>query len=157
MEPFKENPSVDLLEKIKSTLINKISSDELSSIFSEISQLYPEQKLEDLLPSQSEVTKHFPLNRHFIILFYLFQPLHIDFEKDGETIRFELPDGQLIINCMKEISELVDALDKAPESEEARNKAIKVLESSGVSCLKIKKFFEDLNNKDKDTNVSHEI
>lgn len=160
MDLFKENPSVDLLEKIKSTLKNKQSSNEsneFNSIFTEISQLYPEQKLEDLLPSQSDVTKHYPLNRHFIILFYSFHPTHIDFEKDGETIKFELPNSLLIIECMREISEFVDALDKAPEYEEARNKAIEVLESSGVSCLKIKKFFEDLDSKDKNTNVSQEI
>jgi hypothetical protein len=157
IELFKDNPSVDLLVKIKSSLINKLSSNELSSIFTEIFQLYPEQKLEDLLPSQSDTTKHCPLKRHFIILFYSFHPLHIDFEKDGKIIEFEPPNRLLIIKCMKEISDFVDSLDKAPESEEARNKALEVLGSSGVSCLKIKKFFEDLDNKDKDTNVSHEI
>lgn len=81
----------------------------------------------------------------------------MDFEKDGKTIRFEFSNKLLILKCIKEISEFVDALDKAPESEEARAKAIKVLESNGVSCLNIKKFFENLNNKDKNTNISDEI
>lgn len=156
MDLFKENPSVDLLQEFKSILKNKQLSNELSSIFTEISQSYPEQKLEGLLPSFWDVQKY-NNNRHFIILFYSFHPLYIDFEKDGKTIKFESPKIQDMIKWRKEISDFVDSLDKAPESEEERNKAIKILENSGVSCLKIKKFFENLNNKDKNTNVSHEI